>query len=79
MKYLTKKIVSHNFPLTKQIEGCVLEQFRRVSIFSNLGLVSRMLEIEDYVVVEDDAKRVVGIITHSHLLDFIANGCVKTY
>lgn len=74
LKHLTKKIVSQNYPLSDSIEKAIFKQFQRVKNDTVLGLVARILEVDEFVAVVDDANRCVGSITHSDLLQFIAKG-----
>lgn len=74
LKHLTKKIVSQNYKLTDPIDKAIFKQFRRVTENTALGLVSRILEIDDFVAVINTTGCPIGVITHMQLLDFIANG-----
>lgn len=73
LKYLTKKIVSQNFKLSDSIESAIFKKFYRVTKTDVLGLVSRILEIEDFVAVVDESDRLIGTITHIELLNFISS------
>lgn len=73
MKHLTKKVVSQNYQLADSISKAIFKQFQRVKKDTNLGLVSRILETDEFVAVIDEADRPVGVITHLQILDFIAN------
>lgn len=73
LKHLTKKIVSQNHQFNSGIEKAVFKQFRRVSSDTILGLVARILEIDEFVAVVDDADRCIGVITHLDLLTFAAS------
>lgn len=74
LKYLTKKIVSQNHRLNElSIEKVIFRKFYRVTKGTILGLVSRILEIEEFVAVIDEMDRPIGIITHIQLLNFIAS------
>lgn len=73
LKHLTKKVVSQNFKLTDPIDKALFKQFRRVTRDTVLGLVSRILEIDEFVAVVDDADRPVGIVTHLDWLTFVAD------
>lgn len=74
LKHLTKKVVSQNYQLADPISKAIFKQFRRVKNDTVLGLVSRILETDEFVAVVDEADRPVGVITHLQLLDFVANG-----
>lgn len=47
--------------------------FRRITKDTVLGLVSRILEIDEFVAVVDENDRLVSIITHFDLLSFVAD------
>lgn len=74
LKHVTKKLVSQNYHLGDSIEKALFKQFRRVSRDTVLGLVARILETDEFVVVVDDADRPLSTITHFDLLNFVANG-----
>lgn len=79
LKHLTKKVVSQNYQLSDSIGRAVFKQFRVVTKDTVLGLVSRILETDEFVAVVDEAPdRQVSVITHLDLLDFIANDSAKT-
>lgn len=67
---LTKKVVSYNLPLTSTVESALFKQFRKVPANTILGLVSRILEIDDFVVVEEP----LSIVTRIEVLDFVKSG-----
>lgn len=73
LKHLTKKVVSQNYQLDDTIEKALFKQFRRITQSSALSLVSRILEIDEFVAVVDDADCPLSVVTHLDLLDFIAN------
>lgn len=73
LKYLTKKIVSQNYQLNDSIEKIISNKFYRVTKETNLGLVSRILEIEEFIAVIDETDHPIGVITHIQLLNFIAS------
>lgn len=73
LKHLTKKVVSQNFRLADPIKKAVFKQFQRVTKDTVLGLVSRILETDEFVAVVDETDRPIGVLTHLQLLDFIAN------
>lgn len=73
LKHVTKKLVSQNYHLGDSIEKALFKQFRRVQRDTALGLVSRILETDEFVVVVDDADHPLSIITHFDLLSFVAN------
>lgn len=72
LKHLTKKVVSQNYKLSDPITKAIFKQFRRVKRDTVLGLVSRILETDEFVAVEDDSDRPIGVITHLELLNFVA-------
>lgn len=67
---LTKKVVSFNLPLTSSVESALYKQFRKVPSNTNLGLVSRILEIDDFLVVEEP----LSIVTRMDVLNFVKSG-----
>lgn len=73
---MTKKVVSQNYQLDDPIEDVVLKKFQRVTKNNVLGLVSRILEIEEFVAVVDELE-LVGVITHIQLLNFIASSSIS--
>lgn len=74
LKHLTKKVVSQNYQLTDPIDKIIFKQFQRVTEHMNLGLVSRILEIDEFVAVVNDTGRAIGTVTHMQLLEFISDG-----
>lgn len=74
LKHLTKKVVSQNYNLNDPIDKAIFKQFRRVTEHTILGLVSRILETDEFVAVVNASGRSIGVITHMHLLEFISNG-----
>lgn len=74
LKHLTKKVVSQNYKLTDPIDGAIFKQFRRVTENTILGLVSRILEVDEFVAVINATGCPIGVITHMQLLDFISSG-----
>lgn len=79
LKHLTKKVVSQNYQLTEPIDKITFKQFRRVTADTDLGLVSRILEIDEFVAVVNGDGRYVGVITHMQLLDFISGATKSTH
>lgn len=78
MKHLTKKVVSQNYQLSDPITKVIFKQFQRVNKNTILGLVSRILETDDFVAFVDEANHPVGVITHIQLLNFVANNSKNT-
>lgn len=78
LKHLTKKVVSQNYQLSDPITKVIFKQFQRVKKNTILGLVSRILETDDFVAVVDEANQPAGVITHIQLLNFIANNAKST-
>ena len=74
LKHLTKKVVSQNYSLADPINKAIFKQFQRVTEQTILGLVSRILEIDEFVAVVNATGQPIGVITHMQLLDFISNG-----
>lgn len=73
LKHLTKKVVSQNYKLADPIDKALFKQFRRVTKDDILGLVSRILETDEFVVVVDEADRPITTVTHLDWLNFIAD------
>lgn len=67
---LTKKIVSQNLQLSSTVESALFKQFRTVSTITILGLASRILEIDEFIVVE----KPLAIVTRMDVLGFIKRG-----
>lgn len=72
LKDLTKKVVSQNLKLHESIRKAIFKAFRSVTETSTLGLVARILEIDEFVAVLDNANHCTGVITQFNLLNFIA-------
>lgn len=72
LKHLTKKVGTQNYKLTDPIDKVVFKQFRRVTDTTILGLASRILEIDEFLAVTNSIGRLVGVVTHMQLLDFIS-------
>lgn len=83
MKHLTKKVVSQNYKLADPINKALFKQFQRITKSDSLGLVSRILETDEFVAVVNEANECVSVITHLDLLSFAskngkaANGIEK--
>lgn len=73
LKHLTKKVVSQNYQLTEPIDKIIFKLFQRVTEDTILGLVSRILEIDEFVAVVNGMGRSIGVITHMQLLEFISS------
>lgn len=78
LKHLTKKVVSQNYSLSAPVERAIFKQFQRVTKDAKLGLVSRILETDEFVAVVDDTNRCVSIVTHLDLLSFAAKDTKAT-
>lgn len=76
LEYLTKKVVSQNYQLDSPIGNAVFKKIYRLTENDVLGLVSRILEIEEFVAIVDENNRPVGVVTHIDLLSFAAKGCI---
>lgn len=74
LKHLTKKVVSQNYKLSDPIDKAIFKQFQRVTEHTTLGLVSRILEIDEFVAIVNATGRPIGVITHMQLLEFISSG-----
>lgn len=70
---MTKKVVSQNYQLAEPIDKALFKQFRRVSKDAVLGLVSRILETDEFLVVVDEADRPISTVTHLDWLNFISD------
>lgn len=73
LKHLTKKLVSQNHQFNSGIEKVVFRQYRRVNPSTELGLVARILEIDDFVAVVNGSNHCIGVITHMDLLNFASH------
>lgn len=67
---LTKKVVTFNLSLTSTVESALYKQFRKIPSNTILGLVSRILEVDDFVVVEEP----LSIVTRLDVLNFVKRG-----
>lgn len=77
LKHLTKKVVKQNYQVDEPVENVVFKKFERVTRNTVLGLVSRILEIEEFVaVIDEDSARLTGVITHIQLLNFVASASI---
>lgn len=65
-----------NVQLNDPIGKAIFKKFERVTENTVLGLVARILEIDEFVGVVDETDRLIGAITHIQLLDFIASGAI---
>lgn len=68
---LTTKMVSQNLQLDATVNTIAFKQFTKVQKTTHLGLVSRILEKDEFLTIEDDVDKIVSRID---LLDFISNG-----
>lgn len=66
--------MSQNYQLSSPIAKVVFKQFRKVENNTVLGLASRILEMDEFVAVVDDANKCIGVISHLDLLNFAAQG-----
>lgn len=67
-------MVSQNYQISDSIEKAVFKQFRREKNETSLGLISRILETDDFVAIVDDNDKCIGVITPLDLLTFVSNG-----
>lgn len=67
---LTKKLVTFNLPLTSTVDAALYKQFRKVPSSTNLGLVSRILEMDDFLIVEEP----LSVVTRLDVLNFVRKG-----
>lgn len=65
----TTKIVSLNLQLSLPVEKALFKQFRKIAQSTHLGLVSRILEKDTFLVIEGSNQ----IVTRMDLLAFISN------
>ncbi|XP_033229197.1 cystathionine beta-synthase-like [Belonocnema kinseyi] len=68
-------LISGKLQTSDCVEKIMKEEFRKIDLRTPLGLISRILEKENYAVVLDEEKenRFVGILTQIDLIDFIDN------
>lgn len=69
-----KKVVSSNFQLTAPIESVIFKQFRKLNSNVTLGLVSRILEVDEFLVLEDKNN---AIVTRMDFLNFVGSNQLK--
>jgi len=62
--------VSFNLQLSSTVESALFNQFRKVPANTILGLVSRILEVDEFAVVEEP----LSIVTRLDVLEFIKGG-----
>lgn len=74
LRHLTRKFVSQNYQLSSPIAKVVYKQIRKVTNETVLGLVSRILEMDEFVAVVNNANKCIGVISHLDLLNFAAQG-----
>lgn len=65
---LLSGIVSDN----DKIDQVLNRSFQKVSPEASIGLVSRILEMDNYVAVVDEHERMVGVVTQEDIYDFVA-------
>lgn len=70
LAHLTKKVVSMNLQLSSPVETAIFKQFRKVKSDTILGLVSRILEIDEFAIVGETNE----MITRMDLLSFMSKG-----
>ncbi|XP_023029512.2 cystathionine beta-synthase [Leptinotarsa decemlineata] len=78
MQNIVNKVISGNLQANDSVDRCIDRLYPKVLKSANLGLVSRVLEKEPYVMILDvegtgpsKINRPVGIVTAIDLLDFI--------
>lgn len=74
LKHLTRKLVSQNYRMSDAIEKALFKQFRRESNDTSLGMISRILELDEFVAIVDDEDHCTGVVRHLDLLSFTAQG-----
>lgn len=77
---LMSRLISSEVKLIDSVEKAMLKSFPKATPKMTLGLASRILEQESFIVVLDDSKdnAVLGIINQSHIFNFITrnNGMI---
>lgn len=70
---LMSRLISSAVKLTDFVEKAMLKSFAKATSKMTLGLASRILEKESFIVVLDESKdnAILGIINQSHILNFI--------
>lgn len=71
---VTTKIVSQNLNLNDTVDKIAFKQFSKVTKTAHLGLISRILEKDTFLMMVDDSNAEFKIVSRMDLLDFIANG-----
>lgn len=68
-------LISGKLQRSDCVEQIMKKEFRKIDLRTTLGIISRILEKENYAVVLDEEKedRFVGILTQIDLIDFIDN------
>lgn len=58
------------------INKVIYKQFRKLENTASLGLASRILEKEDFVLIvdrQDKSEKPIGLLTQNQFLDYISN------
>lgn len=69
---LTTKIVSGNLNLNEPVTRALFKLFRKVEKSANLGLVSRILEKDAFLVVVNEDQTADSVLTQNDFLRFVA-------
>lgn len=77
LAHVTKRVVSMNLQLTDAVDRAVFKQFRKITVDTELGLVARILEMDEFAIVVDDDGR-YRFVTRMDLLTFIGGSSKPT-
>lgn len=69
---LTTKIVSGNLKLDEPVTRALFKLFRKVEKSASLGLVSRILEKDAFLVVVNEDQTADSVLTQNDFLQFVA-------
>lgn len=61
---------------SESINKVIYKQFRKLENTASLGLASRILEKEDFVLIvdrQDKSEKPIGVLTQNQFLDYISN------
>lgn len=75
--HFTRKLVSQNVKLSEPVEKVLFKQYQKVHDNTPLGLVGRILEIEDFVAVVDDKQQCRSVVSKLDFLTFVAHQPTK--
>lgn len=74
MIYLSRKVFSQNYQPKDTIQNVINRTIQHVSKNTLLGLISKILEIDEFAIFIDESIHPVGVISPEQLIDFIATG-----